>query len=121
MSLLATCMSSLEQCTFRVSAQFLIRLLLIYSLLTALSLSCSIQDPLLRCRSFSLAWLQSVQPDCLWLVSARWRVRSYFPDQELNPCSLHLRWTLNHWTTKEVPGCLLFDVELHEFFLLFGY
>ena len=55
MSLLATCMSSLEQCTFMFSAQFLIRLLLIYLLLMALSLSCSILDPLLQCRSFSLA------------------------------------------------------------------
>ena len=25
------------------------------------------------------------------------------PDKESNPCPLHGRWILNHWTTGEVP------------------
>ena len=30
-------------------------------------------------------------------------MRSYFPDQRLNPRPLHLKVDFNHWTTSEVP------------------
>ena len=44
-------------------------------------------------------------------------VASYFPDQGLNPCSLHWECRgLNHWTTREVPVGYLFTCV---FYLLF--
>ena len=30
-------------------------------------------------------------------------MRSYLTNQELNPCPLHWKQSLNHWTTREVP------------------
>ena len=32
-----------------------------------------------------------------------------FPEQGSNPCPLHWKHSLNHWTAREVPGILNFD------------
>ena len=34
-------------------------------------------------------------------------VGSYFPDQGLNPVPCIGRQILTHWTTREVPGCIV--------------
>ena len=34
---------------------------------------------------------------------AAWHVGSWFPDLGPNPCPLHWKVILNHWTTREVP------------------
>ena len=39
-----------------------------------------------------------------------------FPDQEYNPCPLQWNQSLNHWTTREVPRCILIDKLCHYTF-----
>ena len=42
------------------------------------------------------------------LLAAAWRIK--FPDQGSNPGPLQLgEWSLNHFTTKEVPIFLILD------------
>ena len=63
------------------------------------------------CRAQALGHVDSVAvaPGLLSTGSIVWhmglvapRQSGLFPDQGSNQCSLHCRWILNHWTTREV-------------------
>ena len=81
--------------------------------------SCSVMSDSLQSH-----WLLLTRLLCLWDspgkntgVGCHFLLQRIFPTQGSNPCLLHCRWILYHWTTGEAPG---YNKETSKFYFQFS-